>query len=93
MISILADKATNFVSKIIQSFTTGASCRSLQNICKNVEINDYDYLFDKGQNIIDTPPYRVAMTRRSSDEKEPWPLNWVPPPNLRLAKYNYSNIN
>ncbi len=70
------------------------SCKHIKEVYDDVQHGDYDYLLEEGSysHTIDTPPYRAKM-RRSSDEKEPWPLNWVPPPNLRLAKYNYSNIN
>ena len=75
-------------TQVLSSFKASAiSCRQMGEIYESVERGDYDYL--ETQPPV-TPPESLIMSAQPINAKQVWPLNWIPPPHLRLEKYDYS---
>lgn len=78
----LAKRATEFCSKLIETFTI-----DVKDVYEDVQRNDYDYL-------VNERPYSPFPHEGIQDAgKEPWRLNWIPPSYLRLSKYDYNKRN
>ena len=87
MIGGLVKRASEFCSKLIESFTIEESRKNVKELYKDVQRNDFDYL-------VNERPYSPFRNEGIEDAgKEPWRLNWIPPSHLRLSKYDYNKRN
>lgn len=84
MIVGLAKRASEFCSKLIESFTI-----DVKDVYEDVQSDDYDYLVNERP----YSPFPHEGIEDAGKEKEPWRLKWIPPSHLRLSKYDYSKRN